>query len=112
MMTTTLNKQLETTTTKEITAGFSSLAAFEFTQRVASMFAKSSLVPKEYQNNMPNCIIAVNMAARMEADPLMVMQNLYIVYNRPSWSSQFLISVFNACSKVVSPSYNEILVGC
>jgi len=39
------------------------------------------------------------MAQRMGADPLMVMQNLYIVEGRPSWSSQFIIAAINSCGK-------------
>tara|TARA_R110002110_G_scaffold22933_3_gene88235 strand:- start:3872 stop:4582 length:711 start_codon:yes stop_codon:yes gene_type:complete len=37
----------------------------------------------------------MNMASRMGADPIMVMQNLYMVHGRPGWSSQFLIACFN-----------------
>ena len=29
----------------------------------------------------------------------MVMQNLYIVYGRPSWSSKFLIATINTCGR-------------
>lgn len=66
-------------------------------QRVANMFCNSTLVPKDYQGDkgLPNCVIALNMAYRMKADPLMVMQNLYVVHGRPSWSSQFMIACFN-----------------
>src|SRR5665648_1164785 len=63
-----------------IEVGFSNSISFEFTQRAASLLSKSTIVPKDYQNNIPNCVIALNMASRMGADPLMVMQNLYIVY--------------------------------
>lgn len=35
----------------------------------------------------------------MGADPLMIMQNLYIVEGRPAWSSQFIIASINACGK-------------
>jgi len=52
-------------------------------------------VPKEFQNNLPNCIIALNMARRIGADPLQVMQNLYVVHGRPGWSATFLIATFN-----------------
>lgn len=55
----------------------------------------SSLVPKDYQNNLPNCVIALNMAHRMGADPMMIMQNLVVIHGRPSWSAQFLIATFN-----------------
>lgn len=66
-------------------------------QRVAKMFASSPLVPQMYQGDrgIGSCVIALNMAHRMRADPLMIMQNLYVVHGRPSWSAQFLIACFN-----------------
>lgn len=48
------------------------------------------------------------MANRMGADPLMVMQNLYIVYGRPGWSSQFLISTFNTSGKFSALRYEWV----
>eukprot|EP01034_Spumella_vulgaris_P011146 gene11146-14165_t len=35
----------------------------------------------------------------MGADPLMVMQNLYVIEGRPSWSSQFIIAAINSCGR-------------
>jgi len=72
---------------------------FELAQRVAKLLASSQLVPKEYQGNTPNCVIALNMAQRIGADPLMVMQNLVVVYGKPTWSSQFLIATTNTCGR-------------
>lgn len=46
-----------------------------------------------------NCMIAFDVAKRIGAAPLMVMQNLYIVYGRPSWSSKFLIATINTCGR-------------
>lgn len=46
-----------------------------------------------------NCMIAFDVAKRINAAPLMVMQNLYIVYGRPSWSSKFLIATINTCGR-------------
>ena len=74
---------------------FCSLQAFEDAQRIAKCLQASSLVPKAYQENLSDCIIALDMAARMNADPLMIMQNLYVIHGRPSWSSQFLIAAVN-----------------
>lgn len=83
--------------------GFFDLQSFELTQRVARGFAASSLVPKIYQGNTPealgNCMIAINLAKRMNADPLMVMQNLNIIQGRPSWGSPFLIATVNTCGR-------------
>lgn len=80
---------------------------FEHGQRVAKMFAGSDLVPKTFQNNIGNCVIALNMANRMSADPLMVMQNLYVVHGKPAWSSKFLIATLNASGKFSAIKYEE-----
>lgn len=88
-----------------VTVGFTSLQGFELVQRAAKMLCASTLVPKEYQNNIPNCAIALNMAMRVGADPLMVMQNLVIVHNRPTWSSQFLIATVNTCGRFSALRY-------
>ena len=78
---------------------FNSIESFELAQRVASALSNSSLVPKEYQKNIPNTLIALEMANRIGASPLMVMQHLYIIHGKPSWSSAFLISAINSCGK-------------
>ena len=91
--------------TQPVRAGFFDAAGFELMQRVAKAFATSSLVPKEYQGNIANCMIAINMAERIGADPMMVMQNLYIVHGRPGWSAQFLIATFNHCGRFSALRY-------
>src|SRR5690606_22306068 len=53
-------------------------------------------------------VIALNMANRLQADPLMVMQNLYIVHGRPAWSAQFLISCFNTCGRFTALRYEWV----
>lgn len=99
-----------------VSVGLTTLQGFELAQRAAKALAASTLVPAAYraqienrdgtwQENpagLPNCIVALNMAQRMGADPLMVMQNLYIVEGRPSWSSQFIIAAINACGRYSS----------
>src|SRR5258708_32090305 len=72
---------------------------FELMQRQATAMSKSELVPKEYKGNMANCLIAIEVADRIGASPLMVMQNLAIIHGRPSWSSTFIISAINSCGR-------------
>lgn len=72
---------------------------FEVMQRKGKMFATSTIVPVTYQNNVGNCVIALEMADRMGAAPLMVMQNLYIVHGNPAWSSKFLIACINTSGR-------------
>lgn len=85
--------------------GLTDSQGFELAQRAAKCLASSTLVPKEYQGNIANCVIALNMAARVGADPLMVMQNLVIVHGRPTWSSQFLIATVNTCGRFSALRY-------
>ena len=79
-----------------VSVGFGSLQGFELMQRGAKLLSSSDLVPTQYRGNIANCVIALNMATRMGADPLMVMQNLYMVHGNPGWSAQFLIASFNS----------------
>jgi hypothetical protein len=93
---------------ENVAVGLGSEKAFLLIQRAATLLSKSTLVPKEFQNNLPNCVIALNMASRIGADPLMVMQNLYVVYGRPSWSAQFLIATFNTCGRFDAIRYKWV----
>lgn len=86
-------------------AGFSTSLGFDLLQRGAKLLAASTLVPENYRGNLPNCVIALNMASRLGADPLLVMQNLYVVQGRPSWSAKFLIATFNQCGRFSAIRY-------
>lgn len=85
--------------------GFNSNASWELAQRIGKAFAASTLVPEQYRGNLANCIVALEMANRMGASPLMVMQNLYIVHGNPGWSSKFLVASFNQCGRFTSLRY-------
>jgi len=88
--------------------------------RAAELLANSNIVPETYRavvekssgygqnrtvtrtenpNAMANCLIALNMSNRMGADPLMIMQNLYLIEGRPAWSSTFIIASINSCGR-------------
>lgn len=69
---------------------------FELSQRKAQAFATSTIVPVQFQKNVGNCVIAMELAERLGASPLMVMQNLNIIHGMPSFSSKFIIACINA----------------
>ena len=73
--------------------------AFALAQREANALSASDLVPDRYKGNVANCMIVVNMAKRMGADPLMVAQNLDVIKGKPSFSSSFLIATVNSCGR-------------
>jgi hypothetical protein len=89
----------DTTQTTQLTIADAETKAFELVQRQAKMLASSTLVPKDFQNNMANCAIAINVAKRTRLDPLMVCQNLAIIHGRPSWSATALIGMVNSCGR-------------
>ena len=82
---------------------FCNSSQIDSVQRASKMFASSELVPQQYQiakvGAVANCVIALDVASRIGASPLMVMQNLYIVHGRPSWSAKFLIATVNTCGR-------------
>lgn len=84
---------------------------FEVMQRMAQMYTTSTIVPETYRGNIGNCAIALDMAMRMKINPLMVMQNLYIVKGNPSWSSKFLIATINMSGKYTSLRYRKRNLG-
>lgn len=88
-------------------SSFANKESFAHVQRVAMVFSQSELVPAKYKGNPANCVIALEMAARMNVSPLMVMQNLDVILGRPCWSSQFLIASLNACGRFSPLRYEE-----
>lgn len=76
---------------------FDNLAAWETYEKMAQYLANSSIVPREYAKNAGACLLALDMALRLQMQPLAVMQNIYIVHGRPSFSGQFYISRLNSC---------------
>ncbi len=102
----------------DVTIGFNNLASFELMQRAAKLLCSSTLVPTQYRaviekadkygnvterrenpSALANAVVALNMAQRMGADPLMIMQNLHVIEGRPSWSSPFIIAAINGCGR-------------
>jgi len=81
------------------------LKQFEVMQRIANMYSQSTIVPDTYKSNIGNCVIALDMAMRMNANALMLMQNLYIVHGMPSFSSKFLIATVNASGRFTPLRY-------
>lgn len=95
----------QTAMSNESINAFSSIQAFEDAQRMVKAFANSQLVPQTFKGDIGACLIAMNMANRMGADILQVMQSLYIVHGKPSFSSAFLIACFNRCGRFSTIRY-------
>jgi len=105
--------QVNTFQRHEVKLGFDTKEGMDALLRAANVLSSSSLVPVTYRkylvdkegnstenpNGLANCAVALNMATRMGADPLMIMQNMHVIEGRPSWSSTFIIASINQCGR-------------
>ncbi len=78
---------------------FFDVAKFDHAQRVAKMLVASTIVPEHFRNNLGNCMIALNYAERVGADPFMVMQNMYVVHGKPGLEGKLTIALVNQCGR-------------
>lgn len=67
--------------------------------RTARMLSCSAMVPDVYRNSPENCLVAIDLANRLGLSPLMVMQNLYVVKGKPSWSGSFCAAAINGSGR-------------
>lgn len=106
--------------------GFSEKEGFELMYRVATMIARSDLVPDIFRENIEvkkgnnigtlvknpggisNCMLALNVATQLEMDVLMVMGNMMIIDGRLSWSSQFVIAAVNRSKKFTAIRFDVV----
>jgi hypothetical protein len=100
-----VQKDREIAMAQEFLSPFSSMVAFTAAQKMGELLAGSRLVPRRFQgaDRIGDCVIALNMANRMNADPVMVMQNLYVVHETPAWSGQFVIAAINQSGLFAEP---------
>lgn len=90
-----------TTLTTTSNSVFSGIRAFEDAQRIAKALASSTLIPPQFQGQQgfANCLVALEIAGRMNISPFLCMQHLHIIHGRPSWSSAFIIAMVNGCGR-------------
>lgn len=73
----------------------------------ATMLAKTDIVPEMFKKP-ENTLIALDIANRTGLSPLAVMQNLYVVHGKPSWSGQMCISLVNGCGRFTPLEFNFV----
>lgn len=70
--------------------------------KMAESLAKSDLIPDNYKGKPESCLIAIDVARQIGArSPLFVMQNLFVVKGKPSWSGQYCDAIVRANFKKV-----------
>lgn len=78
-------------------------SAFEHTWRIAKMFAASKLVPAHFQGKPEECMVALALAQQLKVNPLMTMQNVFVVHGSPGFKAQFVIALANERGPFADP---------
>lgn len=70
---------------------------------MAKQLSASDIVPPNYQGKTTNCMIALEVANRMNLSPIFVMQQMSVIKGKCSWSGQ-------ACSSLVNnyPKFKDV----
>ncbi|MCM1525161.1 MAG: recombinase RecT [Ruminococcus sp.] len=87
------------------------VADFSRAYKLAQVISTADIIPDSYKNKPADCAIAVDMANRMGVSPLMVMQSLYVVKGKPSWSGQACKALIDGCGKFRQGSVRPVYFG-
>lgn len=84
---------------------YASESNFEAAQRMARALAQTSMVPKDFRDNIANCLIAMELSNRVGASVFAVMQSLYIVHGKPAFEAKFKIASVNKSGRFSALRY-------
>ena len=68
---------------------------FDQAQKAAELLSKSTMIPDQYRNKMPDCFIALASANRLNVDVFAFMQSSYVVHGRPGMEAKLVIALVN-----------------
>lgn len=89
---------------QELPANTSVIDSLREAYALAKVYCKAEVIPDNYRGKPADCMIAIDMASRIGVSPLMVMQNLYVVKGKPSWSGQACMSFIQA-----NPAFTDVV---
>lgn len=88
---------------------FTTREAFQLATDMAVQLSRSSIIPNDYRDQLPkgnewvnnpdaagNCFIALELANRLRVSPLVVMQQVDVIYGRPSLRGTFMVALINS----------------
>jgi hypothetical protein len=78
-------------------------SAFDHTWRIAKMFAASKLVPAHFQGKPEECMVALSLSQQLKVNPLLTMQNVFILKGKPGFASTFVIALANERGPFADP---------
>lgn len=91
-------RQIPTQTQTQLASHIDTGIISDFRQyfKMASELCKADIIPQAYKGKVADTAIAIDMANRMGVSPMMVMQSMFVVKGKPSWSGQACLSFIRA----------------
>lgn len=75
------------------------------------MFARSQLVPDTFRGKPGDCAIALDLALRLNLNPLSLFPQLFVIHGRPSLSAQYMIALVNRSGRFSCIRWQEGIDG-
>ena len=67
---------------------------------LAKFYADSQIIPEHFRKRPADCFIACQLAYRLGAEPLMVMQSTYIVHGKCGFEGKFVTALLNTSGRI------------
>lgn len=90
---------------------FENPAEFAVRSEIARALSKTCFIPEAFRGKPEDCLVALDMAARLELNPIAVFSDIYVIDNRASFSSKFLIALVNRSGRFSRVQYEEGIDG-
>lgn len=102
----------EPQTSQRYVSVFDDPARFAHSMRMAEILANSLFVPgsdkgESFRNNPSNCLIALDLAGRLNLAPTALFPHLYVIHGRPALSAQFVIALVNRSGRFTRIQWDE-----
>jgi len=73
---------------------------FELEQRRAMALSKSAFFPDNLKGDVASAVIIYDLASRMNVSVMEIAQSIYIIYNKPSFSTSYLVARLNTSGRI------------
>jgi len=76
--------------------------------RFSEALSRSTIVPQQYQGKTGDCLIVLDLAARLDAPWLAIMQHVYTVHGRPAMDAALSTALTNRSGVFTDPLDYEV----
>lgn len=92
----------------QMTSGGLVPTTIEELYRMGKMLSMSRIVPEDYRGHPEDCMVALDIAARLNTPWLMVMQHLYVIKGKPALDSAMTTALVNMSGQFADPLEYEV----